>query len=294
MNIRIASTAQSEPGIYAGIPNPVYHAGPGISKSQLDVLARSPAHFFDTYLSASPARRIETDAMAIGTAIHTAILEPADWAKWVVTEKFDRRTNAGKAAAAEAEERAAALGVPMIDRDTAATVNAIAASFYRHPVAQFMEDGFAELSVYWIDEDTGCLCRCRPDWLFGEGIVDLKSTDDASPRGFMGSAYKWRYFVQSAFYLDGLAANGINVSQFIFAAIEKNRPHIVVAYRATEELIEAGRREYRRLLRLYSSCVTAGQWPGYLEFADLELPPWAPERVFADFDNAEVSNTERT
>lgn len=68
-----------KPGIYSGIPNSDYHGGPGISKSGLDLIHRSPMHFKAARDSANDNQ--PTAAQAIGTAAHAIILEPAEFVK---------------------------------------------------------------------------------------------------------------------------------------------------------------------------------------------------------------------
>lgn len=68
-----------KPGVYEGIPNSEYHSGPGISKSGLDLVHRSPMHYNAVVTSAND--RTPTPAQEIGTAVHMAILEPEEFAK---------------------------------------------------------------------------------------------------------------------------------------------------------------------------------------------------------------------
>lgn len=287
MKIQWVSAAPSEPGIYAGLSNAAYHAGPGISKSQLDTLARSPLHYWAKHIAQLPGSRVETAAMRFGTAVHAAILEPEDFVNWVVMDKVDRRTKDGKAAAEAAEALAAERGVRLIDRAEYDAAMAIATSVDRQPViGPILEAGWAELSVYWMDPDTGVFCRCRPDWLCDYAILDVKTTENASPASFERSAYMYRYWVQAAYYLDGLAANGVELPNFVFAAVEKEPPYAAMAYNAMPGMIEAGRREYKRLLQLYSDCCAKAEWPSYGYSASLDLPRFAPERV--DFNNADA------
>jgi hypothetical protein len=274
-------TAPAMPGIYRGLSNEAYHAGPGVSKSQLDHLARSPYHYWFNVLTGQ-GKRTETPAMAFGTNVHTAILEPKLFANYVVMPKVDGRTKEGKLAKETAEALAAERGTRIISADDYQAIMQVQGSFQEHPVAQALTVGEPELSIYWSDPDTDVLCRCRPDWL-GEGcIIDLKTTEDASPDAFTRSAYKWRYFVQAAFYLDGCRANDIELDDFFFAAIEKAPPNIVMAYEATDELIAAGRLEYKRLLRRLVECQNAHSWPGYADnepVLPLYLPRYARELV---------------
>lgn len=284
MNIIKTTTAPSGPGIYYGLSNEAYHAGPGISKSSLDVLAKTPADFHDRYLAANRVQQIETPAMAFGTAFHTAVLEPDVFARYVVLDKVDRRTKAGQAAHEDAIAKAAEQGGRVISREDFDLISAMSSAVARHPAAEIFKNGQPELSVYWIDEDTGVLCRCRPDWLGAGVILDLKTTDDASPAEFTRSAYNYRYWVQAAFYLDGLAANNVWIKDFVFLAVQKKRPHHVIGYEAAYELIEAGRKKYKSLLHLYSDCAGSGLWPGYPEWSYLTLPVWAGENFSSDMD----------
>lgn len=68
-----------KPGVYEGIPNAEYHSGPGISKSGLDLIHRSPLHYNAVVTAAND--RTPTPAQEIGAAVHMAILEPAEFAK---------------------------------------------------------------------------------------------------------------------------------------------------------------------------------------------------------------------
>lgn len=68
-----------KPGVYEGISNAEYHGGPGISKSGLDLIHRSPMHFNAVMTAAND--RTPTPAQDLGTAVHMAILEPSEFAK---------------------------------------------------------------------------------------------------------------------------------------------------------------------------------------------------------------------
>lgn len=63
-----------KPGVYEGIPNAEYHSGPGISKSGLDLIHRSPMHYHAVVTAEND--RVPTPAQELGTAAHALILEP--------------------------------------------------------------------------------------------------------------------------------------------------------------------------------------------------------------------------
>lgn len=154
-----------------------------------------------------------------------------------------------------------------------------------HPMARALltsKPGVAEYSVYWNDPITGELCRCRPDfWREDDVIVDLKTTDDASPEGFAKSIANWRYDVQDPYYRDGIkAATGRTVKAFVFLAVEKKFPHAVGCYVLDPESVELGRAQYRADLDRFHECRVSEQWPGYGDkIQTISLPAWHAKKV---------------
>lgn len=61
------------------ISNEDYHAGPGESKSLLDLAHKSPVHYRARKLSIT--ENVATPAQALGTAFHALLLEPKEFAK---------------------------------------------------------------------------------------------------------------------------------------------------------------------------------------------------------------------
>lgn len=160
------------------------------------------------------------------------------------------------------------------------TIHAMRDALMAHPAANALLTGIpgkAEKSVYWIDATTGVLCRCRPDWWRDDNlIVDLKTTEDASPEGFARSIAKFRYDVQDAFYTDGVQqATGNRPKAFVFIAVEKKPPYGVGVYVLDSETKDLGRAQYQHDLRVYSECVRSGEWPGYGDkIQTISLPAW--------------------
>lgn len=153
-------------------------------------------------------------------------------------------------------------------------------SVMAHPAASALltrVPGRAEQSIYWIDAITGTLCRCRPDWWRDDNLpIDLKTTEDASPEGFARSIAKFRYDVQAAFYLDGIAAaTGQRPKNFVFIAVEKKPPYAVGVYVLDAETLEIGRGLYREDLAAYTECAKSDLWPGYGDkIQTINLPAW--------------------
>lgn len=265
-----------QPGVYDNIANADYHGGPGVSKSGLDIIRRSPMHF---HAAMHAPERTPTPAQAIGTAFHMLLLEPHEFeSHYVVAPKFDRRTKDGKA---EYEAfQVANAGKQLLDNEGMEQLLGMAHSVRQHKAANALLTGVpgkAETSVYWNDPVTGELCRCRPDyWRDDNIVVDVKTTDDASLDGFSKSLVNWRYHVQHPFYCDGIAAaTGSAPEAFVFLVVEKKPPYAVAVYSLDNESIELGRVEYRADLDLFAQCKRENAWPGYGEnIQRIGVPNW--------------------
>jgi len=259
--------------------NAAYHAHPAVSKSHLDLIAKSPLHYWARYLD--PDRRpVEpTPAMRFGTAFHTHVLELDRWDQEIaVAPACDRRTKAGKEAYAAFQD--AAAGKTVISADDAEQVQAMARAVFRHPGAAMLLGlpGKAETTHMWTDATYGVECKCRPDWLTDDGtiVVDLKTTKDASPRGFRRSIGEFRYQVQAAWYLHGLEqATGRRPDQFVFICVEKEPPYACAVYAADAEMIERGQQQAMADLGELAACRAADRWPSYSDQIEtIGLPGW--------------------
>lgn len=259
-----------EPGIYDGIPEDDYHASPGVSVSRLKVFAEAPA-------KAKFGSKKETAALALGSLIHCAVLEPDDLEhRYQVTDLERRGTKAWEA------EEAAAAGRELIKRPDYEEALRIRDAAHAHPVArEILKPGplLVEQSMYWLDPATGLLCRGRVDGMRVDMrvLADVKSTADASPEGFARAVAEYRYHWQEAFYVDGVkAAAGWTPEAFIFFAIEKEPPYLVGAYEVPPDDVERGRQRVREELERYAECERTNHWPGYsTTLESLHLPHWA-------------------
>jgi exodeoxyribonuclease VIII len=244
--------------------------------STLKHMSKTPAHYQEVIQNPPP----QTTVMLVGAAFHCMVLEPdffpARYA--MVPPGIDRRTKAGKEAWAEFEASATGKAILTADQDN--TIRQMAAAVTGHPTASKLLAmcGQKELSVTWTDEETGTPCKCRIDaYAKTNGLViDLKSTDDASPAAFSRTCAKYGYHGQAAYYLDGLLNAGAYSSKFIFLVVEKNAPYAVAVYLCDKDMIDAGRLRYQECLRLHAECSAADNWPGYPEEVQtITLPPWA-------------------
>ncbi|MHB0991677.1 MAG: PD-(D/E)XK nuclease-like domain-containing protein [Burkholderiales bacterium] len=157
-------------------------------------------------------------------------------------------------------------------------LRAMHSNVLQHKAAKkFLSSGQAELSAFWTDPNTGIQCKCKPDWLNPDGIYDVKSCRDASAEGFAKAISTYGYDIEAAFYTDGVkAATGLTLP-FYFIATENTAPFSAAVYRASDAMLETGRKKYRAALELLQWCREKGQYPSYQPFGDVEtidLPKW--------------------
>jgi len=247
--------------------NADYHADPAVSASHLHAVAASPYHYWSRFINPDRPPSVQTAAMKLGSLTHCAVLEPDQLASRYGIAP-DRRTNAGKAAVAAME----AAGIEAVTAPEMEQAMAMAASVRSHQAAAaLLRDGKAEQSFWFDDIATGLRCKCRPDWYTGSTIVDLKTTVDASPKGFAKSVAQWRYHVQQSHYLAGTFAE-----RFVFIAVEKCYPYAVGVYELDADAVQFGDYERRNNLQTIADCRAISEWPGYGNtIQPLSLPKWA-------------------
>ena len=266
------------PGLYDGIPMSEYLRIPGASNGLLRTLRdKSPMHA--RYKMTHPDE--PTEAMRIGGATHTAVLEPDEWERrYVRGVDLDLRTKAGKEAQAELE-----AGNPHAEilkpeaYDLALTLREVVLA---HPRARRLVEGKAERTMIWDDPETGVRCRGRADlWSdVAPVIVDLKTTRDAAREAFQRDIYTFGYYLQAVHYLNAASALGETRDHFVFIAIEKTPPYGVAVYDLDDDALMAGAEELRSLLMRWKQCEESGEWPGYdTRVTPISIPTWALRQV---------------
>lgn len=291
-------------GIIHGLSIEAYHGDKSaISKSGLDDIARSPFHYYATHLD--PNRPPEPDRSGdrlAGALLHCALLEPDEWGKRYAVLPDDapaRPTDAMRNAKNPSPESLARVrwwddwtqrtgGITVITAKQHTEAWRQADALRRLPeIRDALGKGYAEVSAYWRDQETGVLCRCRPDWVtpVGDGQVilfDAKTYSSADPEEFARQIARMRYHVQDAFYWDGYQhAAKVEVVAFVFGAVELNWPHAATAIVLDDASREQGRREVRRNLDTYAACLKTNRWPSYTDsIAEVSLPTWAFDKEY--------------
>jgi hypothetical protein len=263
-------------GIVYDMPAEQYHAVEALSATGLRLLARSAWHYKHR-ISTEP-----TPAMLRGTLAHCAVLEPNAMAERYVVVPADaprRPTAAQWAAKKPSDESRAAMEWWTDFKDHAASRQIVSAADYaitqmqlqaiacEPTIAEILSEGAGEVSVFWVDEESGVYCKARPDWMRRRDsitLLDLKSTADESPSGFGRAAARMKYHLQRAHYVAGVQAiSGVKVDEFVFCAVSSAPPVLAVPYVLTDELKEQADDERRELIDLYARCQRENTWPAY-------------------------------
>lgn len=263
-------------GFIEDMPNDDYHRAKGVSKTGLDKIDRSPAHY------RWPKKRSSTRNMEIGTAIHTAILEPERFAIDYKVAEADKRTEKAYKEIAKENGGECTLTTPesigVIGMQKSVQANVAASHILNMP-------GKPELSAFVTDPETGIQIRARYDWITDNGIVlDVKKTQDL--RKFNRSVMDYRYHVQDAMYSHIYELlTGEKLQAFLFLAVEEDSPHSSKVFELDETAKEIGFHYYRKNLRTYAECINSGEWP-HADLGDemLELPNWALSQYENDLE----------
>lgn len=247
------------------MPAERYHAVQALSKSMMGKLLKSPAH----YRAAQEEHQEPSKSMQMGTAIHTAVLEPDLYTEvvGVIPEGIDGRTKEGKAWKDANKDRICLNNTE--NRD----VQGVARSIHNHPFWEIAgtSNKMVEASVFAMDSETGVPLKARPDlWVGADTLVDIKTTDDATPEAFTRTVLNFGYHIQAAHYLAMTGA-----AEFVFVAVERTAPYAVGIYRLDSEWLQAGENMRRKAITLLHECQALDKWPAYpTSLQTLSCPKW--------------------
>lgn len=240
-----------------------------LSKSRLDLIHKSPYLYWWKYLSGQYVQPEPTAALTMGKALHCRVLEPEHYGQRyaILPPNIDRRIKEGKELYNYFIN--SLRGHEILTKEQDAQIENMHRALMAHSYAGhlLLSEGEREKELLW--ESDGVNYKGIADLITNSGfIVDLKTTDDASPSAFAYSVKKYRYHVQAAMYCDAFP----ECQAFIFIAIEKTPPYMVGVYYINEMDIQRGREEYLQDVELWKACNEANNWPQFSgEIMELNL-----------------------
>jgi hypothetical protein len=242
-----------------------YLANEAVAASDIKNFLKSPRKYF--YEKNNKEEKESERHFAIGSAVHEMIMEPELFDKnYIVSEKIDRRTKAGKEQYQLFQEKA--QGKTIIFENEMEMIREMSTSCKLNKTfMEYMKDCHYEISCYTTDIKTGLKVRLRPDILCKtkDAIVDIKTCRDSSKKGFKNDVYSFGYSLSAAYYTDFIGREN-----YIFAAVEKTAPYQTSLYALPDEMIDFGRYQYRMGLDLLKWSKDNNYWCDYVEFEILK------------------------
>lgn len=258
--------------ILADLDEREYHAHHALSSTQARLLLDSPAKFKYAMTHPEPPKA----AWDLGSAVHTKVLGTG----WdVITYPPEHLTPSGaastKAATVAWADEQRANGLVVIGTADARKVDAMAESVLAHPEARQVLEQIAGREVSVFAEVDGVSIRARFDLYDGVNAGDLKTSRDASPKGFNTSVGRYGYHIQDRFYQEAHSAvTGTELETFKFVVVESTAPYLVGVYDLDFMWEDIAKERTKRARELYRVCTETNTWPGY-QGGTLTPPTWA-------------------
>lgn len=130
--------------------------------------------------------------------------------------------------------------------------------------AELFDSCQKEVTLRWVDEETGVDCKARAD-LWNEELAfagDLKSARDATYEAFSRAINSHRYHVQHCHYSEGFRCCGHPLKSFAFFPVEKLAPYAPASWHIDAPSEDRGWAIRQRSMRKLAACLKSGEWPG--------------------------------
>lgn len=261
-----------KPGVYSNIPFDEYLKIDALSSSGLKALMKSPAHF----KASKEEEGKGTSAKKMGSAIHTALLEPKRYSEEYVIAGDEIKGNS-KAAREQKAAYYQEFGEDQVltEKEGAIVRRVREAAESNHKLKSYLER-ISDVELTVVFEYRGVLFKCRYDAVIPEIILDLKTALTAEPTAFYRKAIlKYRYDIQSSLYLLSSQVLGLGYKRFIFLAIEKTKPYGISFHEADMSVHKSNHITIKSLIEIYKQCQETDHWPCYeQETYRFELPEY--------------------
>lgn len=239
------------------LPDEEYFGLHAVSNSKLTDLCASPLQYWASWRTTWK----ETDAMRFGKLFHCLLLEPEEFPlRYFLIDPAERPDKSKGMTATVNKEwqemliyREAMAGRQPYDLEDLEKCERMKEAVYREVSAWALldEPGLVEHAYTWQEEveyyspkryrmqQAVVEMKLKADkWLRSSGILlDLKTTNDASPKWWDRHAWEFGYHRQAAIYYDHLEG----VEEYYVLAVETVYPYNVALYKAEPAVLEKGR-----------------------------------------------------
>lgn len=261
----------------------VYHRCKGISNSKLKLFISCPSKYKAKYITGELENK-PSKVFDLGKAAHGLILEPEKFESEFIRQPDSIAVRRGKAWDQFKEEN---QGKIIITGDDWKHCHGIRDSVRNHTFGnRLLTGGKAEISYFKRDAETGLIIKCRPDYMLGDLIVDVKTAASSEPEAFGKHAVSLMYHMQDAIYRD---ITGL--PDFAFLAVEKEPPYVVTApVLFDEESRHYGYLAYRDGLTRLADAMDFDLFEGYTtKPVVISMKPWEKSK-YKHLEPAEVES----
>jgi hypothetical protein len=264
-------------------PAAVYHAAPHIGSTTAKLLLTSPRLFADRMAGLD----IDDDkpCFQIGRLAHQMVLEPDKFAECVVSEgPINEKT--GKPYGRDTQ----AFARWQIENPNLTYVEPwLHTAIIRMPdeVGYIFKEGLAESSVYQEDSN-GVKIKCRPDYLRGGTITDLKTIETVDQCDL--EIDRRRYWLSHAWYRRVMQLESGKDHKFQFVFMEKRPPFRWRIRTLSQDYIDHADAEIDNVLETIHLCTQRNDWTDYSDInAETQLPARLANEAFEINADGQIS-----
>ena len=163
------------------------------------------------------------------------------------------------------------------------------------PKARAVMDGVPEITMAWLDEETGIWCLSRPDTVSFSGITTDYKKMSAQGRVFNGNLVDhritdFRYDMQGAFACQGFEVLTEARPSFGIIAQSDVAPYKVVLREISTQDLHMGQFDNMAALKTYHQCMIKNDWTDEAEdVGEYRRPQWMTDQIMERMVKAEAA-----
>lgn len=252
-----------ELGLNYDISNEDYHADREyLSSSTLKLMNKCPREFYKKYVKEvkedekEEEERKPSTALTLGSYVHSIILEPHLVQKEYAIYNGGRKAGKDWIEFRDAPDNA---GKTILNASQAAQGDLMKETYLENKHAtSLISSGHAEQTL--CVELEGVKIKVRADYIQGDKVVDVKTTASGITYDeVQETIIHWDYALSAALYVDAFSQHFGVPHSFYFIFLGKS-PFGCEVYKASESLLENGRKRYKKALAKIRKARETGIW----------------------------------
>jgi hypothetical protein len=257
------------PGLHFNVPFAEYLRWPLMSQSILKCgRERDGSMLHLKYAMDEQGTEDVSDDMALGSALHTAFLEPEQMLERIAKWCGARRAGKEWEAFCDANQDKTIL-TPLMHEKLQGMVKALR----RHPEVRKWLGRLVDVEVSAVGNLHGLPFKARADALTDDPLWDLKKVRSGDERTVVQTIYDFGYHIQGYIYRELFGRD-----RFCLGLVEGTPPFDVRVVELSPDWIKLGKAETIDLVTRVKRCLDANVWPGRSDKIEvIEPAPWMIE-----------------